>query len=271
MGDPGNQADTRTGARSGYGDVAAAFKIGTYEVTTQQYTDFLNAVADTDTYGLYNTSMATSPNSDQILRSGSSGSYTYSVIGSGNRPVTYVSWFDAARFANWMHNGRPTGLQVASTTEDGAYTLNGLTSGNARARNSGALYYIPTEDQWYKAAYYKGGSTNAGYWEYATRSDTVPGTTAGSGLNQANYNSSNSGPINVGSYIGSASFYGAFDQVGNVWEWNDLDGLAASGLSRGLRGGAWYDFDFDVSASSRYTFAPTFVYDDIGFRLASPV
>ena len=266
--DPGNQADTRPG-QNGYGDVAAAFKIGTYEVTTQQYTDFLNAVADTDAYGLYNTSMATSPNSGQISRSGASGSYTYSVIGSGNRPVTYVSWFDAARFANWMHNGRPTGAQDASTTEDGAYTLNGLTSGNAPARNSGALYYIPTEDQWYKAAYYKGGSANAGYWNYATQSDTAPGTATGSGSNQANYNNVNPGPIDVGLYTGSASFYSTYDQVGNVWEWNDLDG-ATSGSSRGLRGGSWYDDAFNVSASSRYANAPANVHGPIGFRLASP-
>jgi len=62
----------------------------------------------------------------------------------------------------------------SSSTETGAYTLNGGTSGNAPAVNVGAAVYIPTENQWYKAAYYKGGSTNAGYWDYATQSDSAP-------------------------------------------------------------------------------------------------
>ena len=82
-----------------------------------------------DTYGLYNTQMGLNPYIMGISRNGASGSYTYSVIGSGNRPVTYVSWFDSARFVNWLHNGQPTGTQAAGTTETGAYALNGATSG----------------------------------------------------------------------------------------------------------------------------------------------
>jgi len=45
-----------------------------------------------------------------IERTGSAGSYTYSVASSReNRPVNYVRWHDAVRFANWLHNGKPTG------------------------------------------------------------------------------------------------------------------------------------------------------------------
>ena len=66
-------------------------------------------MAKTDAYGLYNTSMGTNLNIAGISRSGSPGSYAYSVMTNGgssaNRPITFVSWFDAARFANWMHNG----------------------------------------------------------------------------------------------------------------------------------------------------------------------
>jgi hypothetical protein len=81
-----------------------------------------------------------------------------------------VSWFDAARFANWMQNGQGSG-----DTETGAYTLvEGQTTGAAPARNAGAEYYVPTENQWYKAAFYKGGGTNAGYWNFATGSDSAP-------------------------------------------------------------------------------------------------
>jgi hypothetical protein len=53
VGNPGNVADTRY-ASPGYGAVAYSYNIGKFEVTAGQYTVFLNAVAKTDTYGLYN-------------------------------------------------------------------------------------------------------------------------------------------------------------------------------------------------------------------------
>jgi formylglycine-generating enzyme required for sulfatase activity len=104
VGNPGNGADSTT-----YGAVPYEFKIGKTEVTLAQYTAFLNAVAATDAFGLYNASMETNNSIKGIDQSGSSGSFTYSVIGDGARPVTFVSWFDAARFCNCLHNGRPTG------------------------------------------------------------------------------------------------------------------------------------------------------------------
>jgi sulfatase modifying factor 1 len=274
VGDPGNAADDTT-----YGAVADAFQIGKYEVTIQQYTDFLNAVAATDPYSLYNTNMADNGNVAGISQSGTSGGFTYNVIGSGARPITFVSWFDAARFANWMQNGQGSG-----STETGAYTLvGGQTSGTAPAKNPGATFYIPTENQWYKAAYYKGGSTNAGYWDYATQSDSAPGNTIGSGTNQANYNNgvfsvtqsaSYSGSQNyltdVGGFSGSVSAYGTFDQSGNLVEWNDL--TDAAGLSRGLRGGGWSNDVSLLSSSSRGSNDPPSQESDFtGFRLASPV
>ena len=87
------------------------------------------------------------------------------VAGSGNKPITFVSWFDAARFCNWLHNGQPSGAQNAATTEDGAYTLNGATSGVAISKNATAKVWIPSENEWYKAAYYdptKGGPAATG-------------------------------------------------------------------------------------------------------------
>jgi formylglycine-generating enzyme required for sulfatase activity len=198
----------------------------------------------------------------------------------GDKPVNYVSWFDAARVSNWLMNGA-TG---SSSTETGAYTLvGGQTTGTAPAVNPGATFYVPTEDQWYKAAYYNGGSTSAGYWDYATQSDTFPTAvtadstgigSAGSTGNFANYRSgadwnSQDGNVTTVGTNGGASAYGAFDMSGNLYEWNDLTG--AAGSSRGLRGGGWLNFPFNMSSSDRLTFAPSFEDNNIGFRLASPV
>ena len=274
VGDPGNTADDTT-----YGAVATSFQIMKYEWTNSQYTDFLNSVAATDTYSLYNADMGINARSG-ITQSGSSGSYTYAVkTDMGDKPVNYVSWFDAARVSNWLMNGGTS----SSSTETGAYTLSGSTSGNAPAVNSNATFYVPTEDQWYKAAYYKGGSTNAGYWDYATQSDSVPtavtaGSTgigsSGSTGNFANYNdaadwNSQNGNVTTVGTNGGASAYGAFDMSGNVDEWNDLTG--AAGSSRGLRGGLWYYDASALSSSYRRTYDPSVENGGIAFRLASPV
>ena len=275
VGDPGNTADDTT-----YGAVADAFQIIKYEFTNQQYKTFLNSVAATDTYSLYSADMGSNARGG-ITQSGASGSYTYAVKSNmGDKPVNYVSWFDAARVSNWLMNGA-TGT---SSTETGAYTLAGGTSGNAPAVNNGATFYVPTEDQWYKAAYYKGGSTNAGYWDYATQSDTDPtavtaGSTgigsSGSTGNFANYNSAaiwngQTGNVTTVGTNGGASAYDAFDMIGNLREWNDLTG--AAGSSRGLRGGYWNSDDaFSLSSSIRSPDAPSNESDSIGFRLASPV
>lgn len=300
---PGNTADT-----TGYGSVAYNFHIGKNHVTIGQYTEFLNAVAKSDPRTLYNSSM----NSDQrirgIERAGSDGSYVYTVVGpngtnpvgaqsAANRPITFVSWFDAARFANWMSNGRPTGSAGSTTIDDGAYNLGSSTTGTAPAKNltnpnTGAAptFYIPTEDEYYKAAYYspiKGGAGTPGYYLYGTRSDSTPGngwdgTTALANkdlANQVNYRpdsryavtgatstigaASNQNILtDVGAFTESYSYYGAFDMSGNVYDWNDLDGVAA-GSSRGRRGGFWSSGASDVSSAGRNSFDPS---DENNFR-----
>jgi formylglycine-generating enzyme required for sulfatase activity len=244
VGNAGNAADS-----TGFGAVGYTYQIGKYEVTNAQYGAFLNAKAATDNYGLYNTNMSSSG----ITRSGSSGSFTYSVTEAlANRPVVHVSWYDAARFANWLANGQGSG-----DTETGSYTLSGATSGNFTA-NAGAQVYIPTENEWYKAAYYNGA--NSTYSLYPNGQNTI--TTA-----DANYNRSVGSSTNVGTYSSDPSFYGTFDQGGNVWEWND----AVIGSARGLRGSAWY-FDGASYLASTYRYSnasPSDEVDLIGFRLAS--
>ena len=165
---------------TGYGDVAYVYNIGKFEVTTGQYTEFLNAVASVDTYGLYNANMWSDTYGCKIGRAGPAGSYTYSVAADrANRPVNFVSWGDAARFSNWLHNGQPAGGQDLATTEDGAYFLNGATSDVelvAVSRKSEARYVIPSENEWYKAAYYDPANYGGvgGYHGYPTGTSTIP-------------------------------------------------------------------------------------------------
>lgn len=161
---PGNLADT-----TGYGNVSYIYQICSYLVTNCEYLDFLNSVAKTDTYSLYDINMGTSGG---INRSGDSGNYVYSLTDTdmANKPVIYVNWFDCARYCNWLHNGKPTGNQDIYTTETGAYSLNGEGS-VAKAKNNNALYWIPNENEWYKAAYYGSSDT---YWLYATQSNSAP-------------------------------------------------------------------------------------------------
>lgn len=337
VGDAGNVADT-----TGYGAVAYDYKIATTEVNLFQYTEFLNAVAQTDIYGLYSANMGSNLNIAGISRSGVSGSYTYSVVGSGNRPVTYVSAYDAMRFVNWMHNGQGSGStetgaytistggitsvsqtgNVATVTTSGATSLSvgdqvtlsgvsngvfngtfvvtgvsgntftyttgnsgtlsgtgGTLTGASASHLAGAGYWLPTEDEWYKAAYYdptKGGT--GGYWLYPTRSDTAPGNTIGGGTNQANFidgdysvtqSSSYSGSQNYltdgGAFSNSASYYGTYDQAGNVWEWNE----ALTDTSRVMRGGAWDGYEFYLRSSILSYYPPAEESNFVGFRVAS--
>jgi sulfatase modifying factor 1 len=292
VGNTGNPSHYLTG----YGAVAREYRIGKYEVTIGQYTDFLNAVASTDTHSLYNANMGTNLNVAGIARTGLSGAYSYSIMNndgfSGNRPITYVSWFDAARFANWMSNGQPTGEQNATTTENGAYLISGTVAASAKNAvnpNTGLppIYFIPTENEWYKAAYYRypGWNNPSGtdYFAYATQSNTDPGNIVSSLPNQANfydgdyavkpwlsYSATRNYLTDVGVFTSSGSFYGTFDQNGNVGEWNDLSGTANT--SRGIRGGHWNtSSSFLLSAESRGTGIPSFEGNMVGFRLAAPV
>lgn len=282
VGNPGNAADN-----TGYGSVAQPYRIGTYEVTAGQYTAFLNAVAQTDSYGLYNSNMWNGTYPCKIQQSGSSGSYTYSVTPEwANRPVNYVSFWDAARFANWLQNGQP-GLvtpvpQDANSTERGTYTLDGYTGSDGRTvtRNAGAIWFIPSENEWYKASYYDPNkSGGAGYWDYPTKSDSVPTSKAPPGDStppgSANYYGSNYVDsthyrTEVGAYTDSASPYGTFDQGGNLWEWNEAV-IGTANWARGARGGSFLDggFSGSMAAIDRSNLIPSLEYSHMGFRVGT--
>ncbi len=297
VGDLGNAPDPlNTNTVPGIGSVSYGYSIGKYEVRNSEYVDFLNAVADTDTYGLYSTLMS-SDALGGINRSGSSGSFTYSLkSGYDNMPVVFVSFYDAARFANWLENGQPTGAQGAGTTETGSYTLftNGSSTTNVSARAANATWVIPTENEWYKAAYYDptaSGTTN--YWLYPMQTDSVPYSDQPSGTSSPDasragnfynndgsangyndgyaktgsttYNGGTNYMTDVGAYTTADSYYGTFDQGGNVFE---LVETIISGSNRGLRGGDWSFGEFNLRSSTRSYFSTPADEWGFGFRVA---
>lgn len=277
VGNPGNAPDTRYDA-TGFGTVGYSYQIGKYEVTAGQYTEFLNAVAKSDPNELYNTAMGDPGGSlsANIQRTGSSPNYSYSVAADwAERPVNWVSFWDAARFANWLDNGQPTGAQGPGTTEDGAYHDVGNQA--LFGRSAGATFFIPTEDEWYKSAYHdQSAGLAASYFDYPMGTNSVPGndiTDTIDPANNANYYISNyviGSPYFrtvIGEFELSDSPYGTFDQGGNVWEWNET---AVFSSSRGVRGGSFDYHSSYLHASLRSLNDPTrYEYYHLGFRVAS--
>ncbi|HEV3137714.1 MAG TPA: SUMF1/EgtB/PvdO family nonheme iron enzyme [Pirellulales bacterium] len=265
VGNPGNLADG-----TGYGAVGYAYNIGTYDVTNSQYVEFLNAKDPTgaDTLGLYNSNMSNGIYGGINYNAGNANGGKYSVAsGNGNHPVNFATWYDSVRFANWLNNGQGTG-----DTESGAYTLLGGTptpsNGNSITRNAGATVFLPSEDEWYKAAY-NIPATNS-YYQYPTSSNTAPTGSSPTALpNHANIQPG--GPNNltdVGAYSGTTSPYGAFDMGGNVLQWNEA---LVSGSFRGLRGGSFSDNSSFLQSSSRSVGNPSLELNRIGFRVASTI
>jgi formylglycine-generating enzyme len=285
VGYAGNAADVDYGEGQ-FGAVAYDYRIGKYEVTNAQFVEYLNAkvgaVNVPGGIGYAPTIMGPSSLRGGILRTGVAPNYSYSVLPDfANKPVIGTSWLTAIRFANWMHNGQGNG-----DTETGAYTIPpDLTSQfTIIPRNPGARWFLPNEDEWYKAAYYQpaaqGGDADD-YWLYPTRSNDLPtlatadpaGNISNPGGNVANYqqgadwNTQNGNVTTVGSAgPASASFFGTYDQAGNVREWTEgLHPLFAD--SNVSRGGSWVDSSLAASVQ-RYG-GQASVEQWYGFRLAT--
>lgn len=269
VGDTGNPPD-----RTGYGAVAYEFEIGRFEVTVAQYVEFLNAVDADGPHGLGKQSML------RTMRVENSGKAVFAApAGDEHKPIRGIRFADALRFANWLHNGCG-----ASDTEHGAYDI--AMHGSFAPREPCARFALTSEDEWYKAAYYqpeaKGGPPG-GYWLYPTACNRTP-TFAPDGSAEPNH--ANFFPIEltkwdgtisrkagdvlpVGSFSRSQSYYGTFDQGGNVWEWNEA---VVFGSQRGMRGGCVFN-TYEKLRSWVRTYVPPdgpsqrFTSDATGFRV----
>jgi formylglycine-generating enzyme len=325
VGNPGNVPDTLTMTKvngsvpgdgtSGYGSVAYDYQIAKVDVTNLQYVHFLNTVDPAGTNSLlYITNMtntvvggqgsypAFSGGIDRNL--GAAAGSRYSVKpGQGDYPVVHVNWSRAARFVNWLANGQGSG-----GTESGVYDMSVFT-GNSFAtppsRAAGAQIFLPSEDEYYKAAYYdptKSGT--GGYWQYGTRSDTAPASIAPPGTSNSanigagtNANGGSGGTsaltfattgteavfdrnlnylTNVGAYTAATSYYGLFDVDGLVFNWTEATRENRSFAGQMLpiyRGGSWQNNEGASGAAFRNTGNGAGVnngqFQYWGFRVAS--
>lgn len=293
VGNPNNATDPNTG--SIYGSVSYTYEIGEYDVTDSQYCTFLNDVDPTGANALALYSPQGDAEYGVTLNLAAADGLKYSVIpGYANMPVVDVDYWDTLRFANWMNNG-----EGSASTETGAYTLlGGNTDGNGTPSNAssllanpqhnpGAKVWLPSENEWYKAAYYEPATNSepAEYSAYAMTEPGTPGNMVGGGLGEANYyndtdvngngysvtqspsySSSQNYLTPVGSFTNSASYYETYDQSGDVFNWisTTIDSEYPA-----LRGGAWYNLADYLTSSNRDDDDPTIESSYIGFRVAS--
>lgn len=300
VGDPCNAGDKR-----GYGAISYNYQITKYDVTARQYCAFLNAVAADDPYHLYDERMASDPAVASIERSDSAPNYTYSIIDDpeldrGTLPITYVDCYSAMRFCNWLEQGQPIGEEGPETTETGAYSLNG--SDTLVAANKNATWRLPTENEWYKAAYYKGGSAHAGYWKYPMQTDgPLPFDAKGTPLLASYFSQQDestpflkfdlsgaepvsitgSPPIKgiclsaVDSFDEALGAYETYGMGGNVFEWtSSTESLFSNAHHQGvvIRGGCWkLPSPYLLSDYSRLVFDPADRLNYVGFRVVAPI
>ncbi len=190
-------------------------------------------------------------------------------------PSNAVSWYEAAQFVNWLNTstGHQAAYKFSGTQGTSGYILEVWQSGDTGYdasnpyRNSNAYYFLPTEDEWVKAAYWNG--TNLQTW--ATVGDVNP-TQDGWNFYDHGYATDPIGPWDVGD--GSMELNGTFDMMGNVWELMEspyFTGDYTSGSDRGLRGGSYYSYGVaeGLRSSDRYYGGPFSEFRHVGFRVAS--
>jgi len=302
--DPNNKADRETGL----GAVKDPFCMGKYKITAQQYIEFLNAVAKKkDPYELFDERMEHDPAVSCIKRViDNKGLFSYQAIsGREDFPITYVDLFCCLRFCNWLSHGSPSDAEGSEITETGAYTIEITGSDHEEVTieaSAGSSYFLPTEDQWYKAAYYHHhpekiisydpespipsvqDSDSFLYWNYPTQTMSEPWNGLGSSSEAANYCRKNQWWYSkyttggepfltpVGFFKNTPGPYGTFDMGGDVSEWtyslNDIE--RSSGISKCfVRGGSWASGAGELHRSKHTPLEITTRNNTTGFRIAS--
>ena len=146
-----------------------------------------------------------------------------------------------------------------------------------------AKWFLPSEDEWYKAAYHKNDGVTGNYWDYPTATDVLPDNNLPSNDTGNSANFAEVGPTggefttgsrqypmtDVGAYLISQSPYETLDQAGNVFEWNESrQQIAGVPDAAGIRGGSWTGpWDF-MLAEARISGVLT-GNSIFGFRVAS--
>ncbi|MCH8271521.1 MAG: SUMF1/EgtB/PvdO family nonheme iron enzyme, partial [Planctomycetes bacterium] len=283
---PGNAAydGGQFGLTAGIGRVDYVYRIAKLEITTDQWLEYANVFSPREGGRFFTSPAHWGANPDPSY-TGPGRRWTL-IPGQGQTPVAGISWQEAARYANWLHNDKSTD---PSAIENGAYDtstwgfdpLTGRrTDGN---KLSDANFWIPSYDEWLKAVHYdpnKNGPGQEGYWLFPHSSDDliVPGL-PGVGETSAGWIDPLSPwvewQIPLGAYPESISPWGLLDASGGVREMIDtwvhpngsrqekfLDGAAAGDLGWDLKDRA------DVWGGSRplHTSHP-----HVGFRIASSV
>lgn len=241
-----------TNPAEGYGIVPYDYRIGRFEVTNAQWDGFAAAVGTVTGFPPL--------------------AYDEGAVWTDpNVPTNMVSWYEAAQFVNWLNTstGRPAAYQFTGTpgTEDYEFTVwdandVGYDPSNPY-RNSRAFYFLPSEDEWVKAAYWNGAALQT----WATPGGAAP-TQPGWNFYDGDYVTDPPGPWVVGS--GDAELNGSFDMMGNVWEL--LESPYTPGLyesARVVRGGAYNYQDNHLRSFNRSYLGPALEHDNFGFRVAA--
>ena len=244
IGNTGNAADTTS-----YGAVPYEYRASIHEISQ-------NAIDKATASGMANVT---------------AGAWT------GSQPAANITWYEAAAFVNFLNTNSGKTAAYDLTFSSGSWSMalwsseQAWTAGGTNLyRNKDAFYFLPSENEWYKSAYYNAAGTN--YFLYPTGSDTAPtpvasGTNAGSAV----YNNAASVPAIVDS-AGGLSPYGTMGQGGNVYEWNEsafAGTNSSSSDARAVRGGDFLNTELNLRSSFRSFLDPTFEDGGIGFRVAS--
>ena len=255
VGAPGNRAPTEQEAPGLFsfpggpvpGSVAYEYRISRTEVTVGQYFEFVQAYApyydgalnDQAFTGLWIWSDAADPRD-------ASG---YQIVDDASDRAANMSWYMAARYVNWLNSGKASDRDAF---ESGVYDTSSFGSGQEIVeRNPDARFWIPSLNEWVKAAHYDAdryGPGQEGYWLYPHGSDSPPitGLPQEGGQTAADLLIGPGDPhpwLDVGSYPDVQSPWGLLDLSGGLSEW--LEDQISPDLSGGIDRRRDGSFDFD--------------------------